>query len=454
MIINNFQTNLARYINETHYEDLNQFTVVDMKYRLLDWIGCAIAGLGREQHLVSRLWANQFLNTGDSLVLGEFQKYYAPEVAAFLNGIIGHTVELDDGHRIAIGHPGAVVIPTVFSIASMANNKITGKELITAIAIGYDTFIRIGSCLNPSHYKYFHTTGTAGIFASMSAAASLMKLSHEEVLNAIGLAGTMAAGLIKTFGTHAKVLNIGQACQNGVKAATLAKMGFDGPKDLFNGEADFFSAFDSSNNKQFLEYSLNNNIASTAFYKKYASCGHTNSGLDVIFELREKHKIEYKKIHKITVSTYAIAEKLTGKFCNTDEDAAKFSLPYCISVAMIFNRVSLQEFKPEILKNKDVVELAQKITVTEDAVATNRFPKRRASLEVKMIDGSKYIGSVEDANDIPDYELISNKFIGLTSDRLKEASSFFDNCINNIEENASLLFTVLSEYLVWKGAGK
>lgn len=403
------QQNLANFIVNCRYESIEPRLIADMKYRVIDWLGCAIAGADYPQAIIGRQLFADIGGKQDAVIIGASGKY-PTACAAMVNGIIGHVSELDDGHRKAIGHPGSVTLPVALALGEKLN--ITGKEFLQALAIGYDLFIRLGQTVNPSHYAYWHTTGTCGAFAATATAASIMKLTAEQTNNALGIVATLSGGLTVSFGSHAKALNIGHACQNGIYAACLAEGGFTGAPDAITGKKGFIAATSTQDNHDSLIHCGETGLLSdTAFYKVYASCGHTNSPLDATFNLLNSHRPDPNNIVKIEVETYRIAVSLTGEFKADNEDQAKFSLPYCMAVAILFGKVSLQQFKPGVLSDPAVRALAKKIVVTESSQATQRFPKRQASVTITLNNGQKYTDSVSDSCDIADYDLIEKKFL-------------------------------------------
>jgi 2-methylcitrate dehydratase PrpD len=345
-------------------------------------------------------------------------------MAAFANGLIGHVAELDDGHRLAIAHPGAVTAPVAFAVAEGYHRS--GKELLTAVIAGYEVLIRLGIAVNPSHYRIWHTTGTCGVFAAAATASSLLKLDHKKTLMALGTVGTMASGfLAKTIGTHAKPLNAAHACQSGVQAALLAMEGFTGPEDILTGEKGFIQATSTDCNTSLLE-DINNGkfLSNTAFYKVYASCGHTNSPLDAIFMMMQENEIPVESIRQIQIATYRTSVELCGRFRNADEEEAKFSLPYCIAIALLFKKVTLDEFKTDKLNSPNVKELAGKITVIEDPEATKVFPARWAAVKVELDNGSVIEKRVTASSDIPEYSAIEDKFMSLAMTSVDYQTAF------------------------------
>lgn len=427
------QKNIAEFIVNTRYGQVEPRFIKDIKYRIIDWLGCATAGAHYKQAEIARTYWETIGGVQEATAIGAQAKYPAPN-AAFINGIIGHVSELDDGHRLAIGHPGSVTLPVALAIGE--NVQASGQEFLTALIIGYEIYIRLGSAVNPSHYKYWHTTSTCGIFAATGVAASLLKLTVEETINALGIAGTMASGFSESFGSHAKALNIAHACQNGIMSARLAKLGFTGSPTILTGKKGFLAATSSPANwPKMAEFNSATLISDTAFYKVYASCGHTNSPLDIIFQLLTKGPISTEKIKTILVETYKVSVDIAKDLKTATEDAAKFSLPYVIAVALLKKHVTLGEFTPEMLHDETMLSLARKVKVVEDAEATKRFPKRQAKITIVMEDGTKLCGSVDDSHDVTDYPKLEEKFRGLTAKVADDAAEKVLASIKHLDES-------------------
>lgn len=418
----NSQKKIARFIQNIRTAEIPKDILQDISYRIVDWLGCAVLGKDYPQTNIAKQLIKEYGGAPEVLILGSGQKASLLD-AAFINGIMGHVVELDDGHRLAIGHPGSIALPVALAFGE--KYSCTGEEFLKAVVIGYEVFIRLGRVVNPSHYRYWHTTGTCGVFAAAAVAAYFLKLDESRTVNALGIAGTMAAGLQETFGSHAKALNIGQACRNGSMAALLAQRGFTGPDDIIMGAKGFVNATSTAVSADLIDtIDSMEYLSATAFYKDYASCGHTNSALDAVFAILNKQKIRAEEIENILVETYKISVDLTGRLKCDTEDQAKFSLPYCIALAVIYGRIALSEFKEKIRKNEHVLHLAKKVNVIENADATRAFPKRWAKVTIFFKDGSSVCETVVDSNDAPDYKQIENKFISamFTSGHRKETA--------------------------------
>jgi len=408
------QTEVAEFIAGLQYDNLPAEIIADAKYRLLDWLGSALVGV---RYAPSRIVTKMVLENGgitQATVLKGGLKVPVSQ-AALANGIIGHVAEFDDGHRLAIAHPGAVAVPTALAVAESFNK--TGKELLTGIVAGYEVLIRLGTAVNPSHYQMWHTTGTCGTFAAAASAACILKLDKKRVQMSLGIAGTMASGSRETFGTYAKPLNAGHACQSGVQAALLAMRGFTGPEDIIGSRKGFIAATSSADNSNPLdEINGSKFLANTAFFKVYASCGHTNSPLDLIFMMMQEHDLSLQSIKQVQIKTYLTAVELTGQFQNSNEDQAKFSLPYCMAAALLYKKVTLAEFTPDKLSHPRIAEIAAKIKVIEDPEATKMFPEeRRATIHIEMDNNQVITKGIILPQDTPDYVALEEKFMSLAS---------------------------------------
>ncbi|MEF2072600.1 MmgE/PrpD family protein [Consotaella aegiceratis] len=436
------QDDLARFVCECDMDRIPQRLVTDIKYRVIDWLGCAAAGRDYDACGIAR---NVFGQTGgrpEATMIGA-EGLYPAASAAMVNGIVGHVSELDDGHRQAIGHPGSVTLPVALALGEA--RQATGADFLKSLILGYDVFIRLGRAVNPSHYAYWHTTSTCGTFAAAATAASLMRLTAAQTSNALGIAATLTGGLVASFGTHAKALNVGHACQNGIHAAMLAQKGFTGSPQAIAGDKGFLKATSREEAFDIQAPSEATLLSDTAFYKVYASCGHTNSPLDALFSLLRKHSPKADQIKDVRVETYHVAVSLTAALKSASETEAKFSLPYCIAVAIKFGRVSLAEFRPEILRSSEVLSLARKVSVVESDEATARFPRRQAQVTVEMADGQVYSEQVMDSTDVADYAALDRKFLDQVTAVDGEASNTVLDFIRGMDSSATI--APLTQYL-------
>lgn len=228
----------ASFIYQTNYSDLSSEVIEFTKLCVIDWFGNAIGGRNEAPiQMISEFIHEMGGNPKSTCIPGGFT---SPMSAAFINGAASHILELDDIHKASIIHAATVVIPAALSVAEA--EKKSGKELLTAIAIGYEICYRIGEAVSPSHYYYWHNTATCGTFGAVAATAKLLNLTEEQIIHALGSAGTQAAGLWEFIedGAMSKQLHPGKAAMNGVIAGYLAQKGFTGATHILEGKRGFF----------------------------------------------------------------------------------------------------------------------------------------------------------------------------------------------------------------------
>ncbi|MHC1627319.1 MAG: MmgE/PrpD family protein [Candidatus Nezhaarchaeales archaeon] len=401
------------------------------KLCILDWLGATIAGTSEKEALALVELFKGF-KPEEATIIGFGVKIPSHD-AAYVNGAISHMIELDDIHREAIIHPGVPVVPAALALSEKL--EASGKVLVESVIAGYEVEIAIGKAINPSHYKYWHSTGTCGTFGAAAAACKVLGLDAEKIVNAFGIAGTHAAGLIEVFGTSSKPLNPGRAARDGVIAALLAERGFTGPRTILEGDKGFFKATSTERDydKGFKELGTAYEITRNGF-KRHSSCGHTHAAIDAILSLKNKLGLTPQDIVEIEVGTYSDAFEIVGKNYEPKTPAeAKFSLPYCIAVALLDGAVSLRQFTHERVVKSDVRDLARKVKVYVDDEVNALYPRKLgAKVRVRMKNGDIHEELVEVAKGNPENPLskdeLIDKFIQLASMKLSA-----DKCKELIE---------------------
>ncbi|HHY08508.1 MAG TPA: MmgE/PrpD family protein [Corynebacteriales bacterium] len=312
--------------------------------------------------------------------------------AAFMNGLSGHALEVDDGNRFAMGHPGVVVIPAVLSIGEWRN--LSGRELLLSIIVGYEVFGRVARAVSPNHFdKGFHPTGTCGTFAAAIACSKL--LGHSKLLmeQCLGLAGSMSSGLFEFLsdGSNAKLLNVADAAQSGIQAAFLADAGLTGPPSILEGPRGFFQAVSNTVNPEILTegLGLQYQIMDT-YVKMHACCRHLHTTIDSMIKLRSENSFALEDIDSIVVHTYEAAAKLNNKDIGTPL-AGRMSIPYCAAVALIEGKVSCDQFNTATILDETVRKLVQKVEVRFDRELQKYVPQERpARVIIALKNGKEY----------------------------------------------------------------
>ncbi len=377
---------LAVFVHETEFSSLPEQVVNQAKFCLLDLVGVAIAGSLQPTSLLAREVFGTHAPPPEATLWTTEQKVSAA-TAAFLNAVQGHAIDMDDGHRYANGHPGVVTIPAALALAEYLGTG--GRELVAAIVIGYEVFIRLGRAANPDLLQRgFHTTATIGTFAATAAAAKLLQLTVPQIENAFSLAGLQSAGLLEALssGEMGKSFQVGRAVQGGVQAAMLAQKGADGPAKIFEGDKGFFKAFSGKQcDTETICGDLGDDfLITTVYFKRHAACRHVHSALDSIAEILLEHDLDRAAIESIEVETYSVAKNLTGHLAtHGSELAAKFSMPIAIGLLLIFDRTDALAFTRENISDPRVHALAKKVSITASAARDAVYPGERGA-EVRI----------------------------------------------------------------------
>ena len=227
--------NLVSLVRNTDYKNLTENCILEAKKCILDGIGITLAG---SRHKASRILKKYVMEIGGgrhSTIFGNNPIKSSVSNSALVNGVACHVLDFDDTHRILGGHPTAVILPVVLALGEYTNSS--GKDILTAFILGVEISCKIARGVNPYHYQTgYHVTSTIGVFGATAAAGKLLKLSNEELIYALGIAGSMSSGLKENFGTMTKSLHIGLAASNGIKAALLARKGLTASKQILEGE--------------------------------------------------------------------------------------------------------------------------------------------------------------------------------------------------------------------------
>jgi 2-methylcitrate dehydratase PrpD len=341
--------------------------------------------------------------------------------AALINGTASHAVEFDDIWRNAVYHPGAPVIAAALATAQVQGAG--GEAFLRGVIVGYEISTRIGEAVMPSHYKYWHTTGTVGCFGAAAAAATLLGCNREQIMNALGTVGTFAAGLQQAFRSEAmsKPLHAGRAAEAGVLAATAAAKGVTGVHDILEGEVGFGAAMSVKPDwvKATDGLGKHYNITQVTF-KNHGCCGHNFPSLDAVIELKSKHRLAPKDIAKVRIATYQGGLDVVNNYKPEGDYQAKFSLPYTVAHALIHGSVRIDAFGPDRLNDPQLRALMGKVELTADAEMSRNFPRQRAArVEIETVDGRKLSHLQETRKGDPELPLsdeeLDDKFIELTA---------------------------------------
>ena len=357
------------------------------KRAVIDWHAALLPGAIAAPATLLEKALNDELDRGPSkLALG---RRATPRAAALINGTAAHTMEVDDIYREAIYHPGA---PTIAAALAAAHAEgASGERFLRAGIVGYEISTRIGAAMGRAHYRFWHSTGTAGTFGAAAAAAAIYGLDRERFAHALATAATFAAGLQQAFrmDSMSKPLHAGHAAESGLLAALAAREGVTGSLDVMEGDAGFGNAMgdrpDWANAVSTLGREFH--IAQITF-KNHACCGHTFAAIDGALEVQRRLKIAAREIASVRVETYGEAQYVAGNADPVTAAEARFSLPYVVATALVHGSVRLAAFDAERLADPLTRALMQRIELVVDPAIDADFPNRRAAIvTIKTNDG-------------------------------------------------------------------
>jgi 2-methylcitrate dehydratase PrpD len=362
------------------------------KRALIDWFAALFPGIGGAPgSQLMRAHASE-LGHGRSSLPGQRTTAF-PGTAAWINGSVSHAVEFDDIFRDAIYHPGCPTISAALAIAE--DRGASGADLLKAITIGYEISTRIGAAVQPSHYRFFHTTGTVGCFGSAAATAALLAGGDADVMrHSLATAASFAAGLQQAFRSDAmtKALHAGHAAWVGVTASTGAASGITGALDILEGAAGFGAAMAQNVDWSKATDALGSryNIQSIT-QKNHGCCGHTFAAIDAMLDLRAREAIDAAQIENIRVETYQTALDVTGNFEPRTAFEAKFSLPYVVSHALLYGAVRLNAFEDRRLADPAIRALMARTQLHADPQLSAGFPGMRAARVQVTLRGGRVV---------------------------------------------------------------
>ena len=394
---------LARFASELRFEHIPDAVVQRTQDLLLDWIGSALAGKGaRPVETIERFAVQMGPSDGVSEVLIS-RRLTSPLFAAMVNAAASHFAEQDDVHNGSVFHPGAVVFPPALAVAQARG--LSGRDLLTATVAGYEVGIRVGEFLGRSHYKVFHTTGTAGAVAAAAAAGRALELSADKMRHAFGSAGTQAAGLWEFLrdAADSKQLHVAKAAADGLLAAYLAHDGFTGAARIFEGAQGMAAGMSTDADPARLTDRLGERwaLAETSF-KWHAACRHTHPAADALLRIVADHRLTPDDIAEVTAHVHQAAIDVLGPVTNpATVHQAKFSMGTVLGMIATFRRAGLAEFQQHF-RDPRVVALRDRVRMVQDSEVEAAYPQRWiGKVTVVTRDGRTFAARVEEPRGDP-----------------------------------------------------
>lgn len=374
---------------------------------LVDWFGSAIAGKGaRPVELITQFAQNMggfdAVHTGPSEILVS-RKTSSPFLATMTNAAASHVAEQDDVHNGSVFHPATIVFPPALACAQALGSS--GEELLVAAVAGYEVGIRVGEFLGRSHYKVFHTTGTAGTLAAAATVGRLLKLSPEQMLNAFGSAGTQSAGLWEFLrdAADSKQLHTAHAASTGLMSAYIAQAGFTGAEHILEGKQGLAAGMSSDSDPSKLVDRLGSRWAlSETSFKYYASCRHTHPAADALLQVMLANKLAPNDIDKVETLVHQGAIDVLGPVTDPSTvHQSKFSMGTVLALVAHYQFAGLQEFDKHF-HDDEICAFRDRVTMTLDPEVDGAYPQRWiGKVKVHLKNGQVLNGRVDEPKGDP-----------------------------------------------------
>lgn len=363
---NDTTAELCNFLVTTSFEDLPEDVLTHAKRMLLDTVGVTL--LGADTPPASKLQSTLTLNDSDSKIVGTGNSTSLSQ-AARIHGVMAHALDFDDVHHRMGGHPSAPVLSALLPVAEQ--NRVSGKELLLAFVLGTEIELFLADVLNPGHYERgWHPTSVLGTLGAAGAVGVLLNLDKPELRQALGIAASSASGTKENFGTMTKPLHVGNAARAGLEAGILANTGFTASQEIleasFGGFFDLFEGQPEHDYDDHLEH-LGDPwclLDPPVGFKPYPSCGSTHSAIDAALAIQNTHDFDIDDIESVQIEEHPRRLGHTNKPDPETSLDGKFSVQYCVAVALNEQTVWLDHFDDENIARETYQSLLERITVS------------------------------------------------------------------------------------------
>jgi aconitate decarboxylase len=400
---NPYTKGVAAFVAGLTYGRVPAEVIARLKLLILDSLGCALYGTELPWSRILMATLGGLDETKACAVWGTGQRLSAPH-AALVNGMLVQSFELDDVHRAGVLHVGAVTLPALIAVAELRPGM-TGPDFLRAALAGYETGPRVGLCMGPEHIgQGWHSGATVGVFAAAAGAAAGLRLSADQTVHALGIAGTQAAGLMAAqYGAMVKRMHAGRAAQSGLYGALLAEAGFTGIVDVFESPYGGFCSTFSRSHDRFnlaeLTAGLGERFETFGVALKFYSCvGSNHTTLDAIRTIVARRPFGADDVAKITVhGSQATVDHVGWPYKPQGLTSAQMNLPFCVATLLAEGDVFVDQFSEAAVTDPRRMALAAKVEVVHDPAITARGAKLRhmVRVDVQFNDGTLTSETVE-----------------------------------------------------------
>ena len=428
---------LAEFAAQLEFENIPENILKYLKLLFLDGVGCCIHGNTLEWSKTLREVVTNKEDIKECSIIGTKIKTSLLN-SVLINSTAGHGFESDDIHRESILHPNSIIVPVAINVSEKIGN-VNGKKFLTSVVAGYEIATRIGSAAGTELLlRGFHPQGTNGTIAATITAGKLMNFNTEQMINAIGIAGSLGAGLMAAQeGAMVKRLHSGRAAQAGVLAAELSAKNFTGIQNIV--EADYGGFLSSFSGKNDFARSTRNlykewECINTGI-KPYASVTSIHTALDCLKHIMKNNNILAKDIKnikaKISHPTYV---HCAWSYKNHNITSAQMNIYYGLALIALEGELFVNQFSKDKISNPEILDFMKKITAEVDPKIESLGHEFRhmASIELITNDDKRFNHTEKYRKGSPENPLTKDQI--LSKFKSLAAYSYDENKINKIKE--------------------
>lgn len=409
-------TIVEEIISETYHEAKRSIDATILRiaqYAILDCIGCMMLGsddqtvkimlkCGGPTHAYAR---------GKSSLVGLRKRAYT-DFAALINGASAHVMDYDDSSKATMGHPSAVLVPAILALGEEIGTS--GCRLLESYVIGYQVMSQIGRMVNPQlHLRGWHSTAILGPLGAAAATSYLLGLKEKASCYSIGIAATLAAGLKASFGTMCKPLHCGHAARTGIMSSMLASEGFISSLTILEDADGLFSTHLEPKlvvrrRDPLFTWDI---ISDKPVFKQFACCSASHSAIKAVLKLKRDYSLSPEDVSRVKVGVNEIAMQDLKFNIPTCVMECRFSMPYCVALALIYGHVDPADFVDSNLNDPQMVQMMQRVDMyLDDQIAFLDGGEEPAQVSIICNDGRQLQEVLFEVTPLTDSEL-ENKFV-------------------------------------------
>jgi len=385
---------LVRFVTETQYAGFPAEVLSAAKRCILDGIAVILAGSTEPCSRIVLQYVRSLAGRRECAILGK-GKFRAPApLAALFNGTAGHAMDFDDSLMPQTPDRAVLLHPTLGPLAAglAVGEKLgsSGRDFLTAFLVGFEAECRISEAIHPDHWKRgFHTSNTVGVFGAALTAARLMGLTSEKVRNALGIAASMASGLMVNFGTMVKPLHAGRAAESGIASTQMAGLGYIAHPEALEGPKGFFHAFAGGFDINQIRGRLGRPFSVLRVSIKPYPCGVVGHPImDGAKSMAVKHDIRPEEVEGVIVATGSHVLNLLRYQKAQNELQAKFCVPFQVASIILRRRAGVMEFTDDFVRSPATQKMMGRVeAVADPAIDALGMDKTVTRIEIRLRDG-------------------------------------------------------------------